>query len=124
MKTVIEVDAHSRGITRLCHFTQARNLAHIATNPDGLKSTKALRADQAACFTATDTKRIDGYTDYICCSVEYPNAWYLSKAAEQEALFKDWVIVLHRRRRSPSRLLGRPRLKTESLPERSLGLRR
>jgi hypothetical protein len=94
MKDLIEKEAHLRGITRLCHFTQARNLAHIAAHPDGIKSTKALRADQSACFTATDKQRIDGYTDHICCSVEYPNAWYLSKAQPLEVLFKDWIVLL------------------------------
>jgi hypothetical protein len=52
-----------------------------------------MRSDQSACFTATDTKRIDGYTDHISCSIEYPNAWYLSKAEADEQLFKDWVIL-------------------------------
>lgn len=93
MSESIEAEVHARGITRLCHFTQARNLVHIASHKDGVKSSNALRDDQAACFTATDTKRIDGYTDHICCSIEYPNAWYLHKVDANEPLFKDWVIL-------------------------------
>jgi hypothetical protein len=93
MSYSIQTEVYSRGISRLCHFTPARNLVHIASNQDGLKSIDALRSEQTACFTATDTKRLDGYTGHICCSIEYPNAWYLSKAEANEAIFKDWVIL-------------------------------
>ncbi len=93
MSDSIQTVVRSREITRLCHFTPARNLVHIASNQDGVKSSNALRGEQAACFTATDLLRFDGYTDHICCSVEYPNAWYLSKAEANEALFKDWVVL-------------------------------
>lgn len=93
MSSSVQEEVHSRGITRICHFTPARNLVHIASNQDGLKSIEALRSEQAACFTATDTRRVDGYTNHICCSVEYPNAWYLSKAEANESLFNDWVVL-------------------------------
>jgi hypothetical protein len=93
MSAGIQKEVQTRGITRICHFTQSRNLVHIASDSEGVKSTKALQADQNACFTATDTKRIDGYTDHICCSVEYPNAWYLARAVAKEILFKDWVVL-------------------------------
>ncbi len=93
MNESIQAEVSLRGITRLCHFTPARNLAHIASHVDGIKSSSGLRADQSACFTATDAQRIDGYTGHICCSIEYPNAWYLSKAEANEVLFKDWVIL-------------------------------
>jgi len=94
MSSAIKTEVQLRGITRLCHFTSARNLVHIASSSDGVKSSRSLRSDQTACFTATDTKRIDGYTDHISCSIEYPNAWYLSKAEANEPLFKDWVVLL------------------------------
>jgi hypothetical protein len=86
-------DISNRTVTRICHFTQSRNLVHIATHRDGVKSTKALHEEQEACFTATDKIRYDGFTDHICCSIEYPNAWYLAKASEHEELFRDWVIL-------------------------------
>lgn len=94
MSGLIKADVLSRGITRLCHFTPGRNLVHIASSQDGVKASAALRGDQTACFTATDAKRIDGYTGHICCSIEFPNAWYLSQAQAAESLFKDWVILL------------------------------
>jgi ssDNA thymidine ADP-ribosyltransferase, DarT len=93
MSSSIKTEAQLRGITRLCHFTPSRNLGHIASSSDGVRSSSALRSDQSACFTATDTKRIDGYTGHISCSIEYPNAWYLSKAEALEPLFKDWVVL-------------------------------
>jgi len=93
MSLAIKSEVQRRGITRLCHFTPARNLVHIASSSDGVKSTRALQCEQSACFTATDTKRIDGYTGHVSCSIEYPNAWYLAKAKANEFLFKDWVIL-------------------------------
>lgn len=93
MNSLIKAEVQLRGITRLCHFTPAKNLVHIASSSDGVRSSRALRSDQSACFTATDTKRVDGYTGHISCSIEYPNAWYLSKAESNEPLFKDWVIL-------------------------------
>jgi hypothetical protein len=93
MSLAIKSEVQRRGITRLCHFTPARNLVHIASSSDGVKSTHALQVEQSACFTATDTKRLDGYTGHISCSIEYPNAWYLSKAKTNEPLFKDWVVL-------------------------------
>jgi hypothetical protein len=93
MSSSIKTEAQLRGITRLCHFTPSRNLVHIASSSDGVRSSSALRSDQSACFTATDTKRIDGYTGHISCSIEYPNGWYLSKAEALEPLFKDWVVL-------------------------------
>lgn len=93
MNSAIETEVHLRGISRLCHFTPARNLVHIASSSDGVRSSRELLNDQSACFTATDTKRIDGYTEHISCSIEYPNAWYLSKVESNEPLFKDWVIL-------------------------------
>jgi hypothetical protein len=93
MSAELQREVQTRGITRVCHFTQSRNLVHIAGDPEGVKSTKTLQADQNACFTATDAKRIDGYTDHVCCSIEFPNAWYLARAEAKENLFKDWVVL-------------------------------
>lgn len=82
-----------RGITRLCHFTPSRNLAHIASGEEGLLATKNLNKDERRIFTPTDLKRLDGHEGYISCSVEYPNGWYFDKARARETLFKDWVIL-------------------------------
>lgn len=46
----------------------------------------------------TDNVRYDNHPSYICCSVEFPNVWYLerTRANHADELFNDWVIVLIR----------------------------
>ena len=89
----IRTEARDRGITRLCHFTPSRNLGHIATDPRGLLASRHLKADEKAIFNPTDADRLDGYADHLCCSIQYPNAWYFRRAREKEVLFRDWVVV-------------------------------
>jgi hypothetical protein len=90
----IKMEAKKRGITRLCHFTPARKLSHIACGETGVLSTKRLREDERAVFDPTDLARLDRHETHICCSIEYPNAWYMDKARAKELLFRDWVILL------------------------------
>ena len=79
--------AHRWGITRLCHFTPARNLAHIASDSRGLLASRHLQGDETSIFNPTDKARLDGYTDHVCCSIQYPNAWYFRRArGEREAV--------------------------------------
>lgn len=86
--------ANRRGITRLCHFTPSRNLAHIASDTRGILASRHLKVDEAAIFNPTDKARLDGYTGHVCCSIQYPNAWYFRRARENERLFPDWVVLL------------------------------
>jgi len=69
--------ALDREVSRICHLTPSRNLVHIATGGDGLLSTQALQAAERREFHQQDLERLDGYPDFISCSIEYPNAWYL-----------------------------------------------
>lgn len=94
MNEEIRASTRARGITRLCHFTPSRNLVHIATQGQGILSTKHLRADERAVLNPTDLERLDGYPDHVCCSIQYPNAWYFEKAQNREPLFRDWVVLL------------------------------
>lgn len=89
----IRAEVERRGITRLCHFTPSRNLAHIALDPRGMLASRHLEEDEKAVFNPTDSVRLDGYSDHLCCSIQYPNAWYFRKARENERLFPDWVVV-------------------------------
>ncbi len=89
----IKKEVLRRGITRLCHFTPSRNLAHIATGKEGILATKWLEEDERGVFTKTDLERLDGYKGHICCSVEFPNTWYFDKARSKDPLFKDWVVL-------------------------------
>ncbi len=91
--SAIRSEAEGRGITRLCHFTPSRNLAHIASDPRGLLASHHLKADEKTVFNPTDVERLDGYTGHLCCSIQYPNAWYFRTARKKEMLFPDWVVV-------------------------------
>ena len=90
----IQASAERRGITRLCHFTPSRNLGHIAEDRVGILASKHLCEDEKVVFNPTDSKRLDGYTNHVCCSIQYPNAWYFRKSRGREPLFPDWVILL------------------------------
>jgi hypothetical protein len=57
-------------------------------------ATRRLRSDERALYNLTDLQRLDGHDDYICCSIEYPNAWYFDYAKSREHLFKDWMVLL------------------------------
>ena len=94
MNEAIQASAQKRGIKRLCHFTPSRNLVHIATDPNGVLASARLKADEKAVFNATDLDRLDGFPDHVCCSIQYPNAWYFRNARANERLFQDWVVLL------------------------------
>lgn len=89
----IRQECRNRGITRICHFTQSRNLAHIFDAPYGICSTRTLQRYDMP-HNPTDPERFDGRDDLICCSIEYPNTYYFVKARDHDHLFKDWVVLL------------------------------
>lgn len=93
MTELIRTKVTTRQISRLCHFTPSRNLLHIASDPNGILSTARLQADEKAVFNATDIARYDGFPDHVCCSIQYPNAWYFRTARKNENLFADWVVL-------------------------------
>lgn len=86
-------ETNQRGVTRLCHFTPSRNLVHIVAGNLGILSTRRLSQHERGLFTPTDILRLDGHDGYICCSIQYPNAWYFDKARAGDALFRDWVVL-------------------------------
>jgi len=90
----IKKSAEKKTIKRLCHFTPSRNLLHIAAGKSGILSTSALEKAERITFNATDLKRLDGQRAHICCSIEYPNAWYFDRARTDNDLFPDWVVLL------------------------------
>jgi hypothetical protein len=69
---------------------------HIATDPRGILATKRLRDDERAVYNPTDLARYDGQPGHVCCSIQYPNAWYFRKARSGERIFTDWVVLLLR----------------------------
>ncbi len=82
----------SRGVTRLCHFTKFVHLTHILSSPDGILASQNINSD---ILEQTDPVRLDGRIDSVCCSVQYPNTWYLKKVRErdQDRIFSDWVVI-------------------------------
>lgn len=89
----IRRECNRRGITRLCHFTQSRNLAHILGDCVGILSRRRLESNDLP-YNPTDPDRWDGCEHLVCCSIEYPNVYYFAKVREQDHLFKDWVVLL------------------------------
>lgn len=92
--TALSALARARGVTRLVHFTPARNLPHIIDH-GALRPVAELRESQAH-HTATDLERFDGYPDRTCCSIEYPNPYYLRVAQGRPGArpYPDWVAML------------------------------
>ena len=64
---------------------------HILTSEDGIKAVDFL---DKSIYDANDPLRLDGKTDYINCSIQYPNHWYWNKVKNKESLFKEGVILL------------------------------
>lgn len=94
MDPELKKESMRRGITRLCHFTPSRNLAHIVSGDSpGILATSKLKESERNIFNPTDLKRLDGHEGYISCSIEYPNTWYFDKARAKDELFKDWVVL-------------------------------
>ena len=82
----------ARGVNRLCHFTKLQSLVHILSSEDGILASSSIRQDTK---NVTDTERYDGELDYVCCSIEYPNSWFLGKAKQKDAdrVFREWVVL-------------------------------
>lgn len=82
----------ARGVTRLCHFTKLQSLTHIITSGNGILASSSIRQDTK---NVNDTARYDGELDFVCCSVQYPNSWFLKKSIQNNSdiIFKDWVVL-------------------------------
>ncbi len=82
----------SHGVTRLCHFTKLQSLTHIISSEDGILATSGICQDT---IVQNDKARYDGELDYVCCSVEYPNSWFLKHSRDNnpDKIFADWVVL-------------------------------
>ncbi|EGA0596980.1 hypothetical protein BJM58_12265 [Listeria monocytogenes] len=82
-----------REITRLCHFTKSKNLPYILGSNGKLLANNFIANEN---LEKNDKLRLDGKEDYICCSVQYPNLFYLDRVITYNNmdLFKDWSILL------------------------------
>jgi ssDNA thymidine ADP-ribosyltransferase, DarT len=82
-------------VTRLAHFTPARNIWHIVE--DGtIHSSKDLAERFPEYFSPTDRQRFDSNPDKVCCSFEYPNGYYLAqaKANPEYQNYREWICLL------------------------------
>jgi ssDNA thymidine ADP-ribosyltransferase, DarT len=84
-----------KGVTRLTHFTPARNLPHIFSG-GYLMSVAQMTEDVRAYYTSTDENRFDGHPELLSCSIQYPNAFYLQKArgAPKAQNYPEWACLL------------------------------
>ena len=97
MIQALEEEVYRRNISRLCHFTPSRNLLHIAKGKQGILATSNLEARERAAYNPTDIERLDGRKGHICCSIEFPNIYYLDQCRTRESIFEGWVILLIRK---------------------------
>jgi hypothetical protein len=89
----IQSDVLQRGITRLCHFTRSEKLAHMLAQTQAILPTQELRERYPDLLDVTDMQRLDGRLECICCSIEYPNTWYLRTIKAHTTPFQDWIIL-------------------------------
>lgn len=95
LDTAVATELATMKLTRLAHFTPARNLPHIVR--DGLlRSVADLAQDVRAYYSATDLQRLDGRRDRVCCSLQYPNGFYftIAKGKAVSLNYPDWVCLL------------------------------
>lgn len=93
MSEKIRLDVLRRDIRRLCHFTSSANLLHVLQSRL-LKDRATLDREENVVVNPTDEMRLDGHREAICCSVEYPNTYYMDIAIKKQILFEGWVILL------------------------------
>ena len=81
-----------RSVTRLCHFTKLQSVTHIISEEEGILARSSIRQDIK---NVVDQARYDGELDYVCCSVQYPNSWFLRSAIKNDTdqIFRDWVVL-------------------------------
>ena len=81
-----------RGVSRLCHFTKLQSLTHILATEEGVVASSSIQQDTK---NINDSDRYDGELDHVCCTVEYPNSWFLKSAitAHVDKVFRDWVVL-------------------------------
>lgn len=82
-------------VTRLVHFTPVVNLPGILIDGQ-IRATTDLAQDPLPHHSVTDTSRIDGQPELVCCTFEYPNPYY-EAIARNKAVFRNypmWVCLI------------------------------
>ena len=71
-----------------------KKLTSHSYGSNGIQDSESLARDREAAFNPVDQERLDGLPDHVCCSIQYPNAWYLRQVRKQDKVFLDWVVLL------------------------------
>jgi hypothetical protein len=86
----IENILDKRGVNRLCHITQIDKLFSIMYDKSGIWANDFLSKNEMYC---NDLDRMDGRTDYISTSIEYPNTWYYMKKKYVNPYVTNWAVI-------------------------------
>ncbi len=86
----IQNEITKRGVTRLCHMTSMRNLISILYKDTGILANDFMEEE---IIHRNDPDRMDGKTDYISTSIQYPNVWYYRYRRNIAAVTGDWVVI-------------------------------
>ncbi|WP_437774110.1 DarT ssDNA thymidine ADP-ribosyltransferase family protein [Arthrobacter sp. KNU40] len=81
--------------TRLIHFAPATNVTGIFTD-NAIRTSQDLVENAPQQFSPTDELRLDARNNHVCCSFEYPNAYYQAIARDKSAFrnYPDWVAFV------------------------------
>lgn len=82
------------GLTRVVHFTPAKNLHHIVADGQ-ITSNKVLAEYAPEYFEPTDPYRLDQRPDMTCVTFTFPNPFYfdIARKLPQFSRFPDWVCL-------------------------------
>lgn len=82
------------GLTRVVHFTPAKNLHHIVADGQ-IRPTTELRELAPEYYAPTDEVRMDDHPEMSCVTFTYPNPFYFETARGREEFkrFPDWVCL-------------------------------
>lgn len=82
-------------VTRLIHFAPATNVTGIFTD-NAIRTSQDLIENAPQQFAPTDASRLDARSGHVCCSFEYPNAYYQAIARDKTAFrnYPDWVAFV------------------------------
>lgn len=86
----IEKELKEREITRLCHYVHTNKLLHILNSEEGIAAVDFIDKDV---LLQNDSRRLDGKTNFVNCSIQYPNFWYYNKVKNNNSVFPDWALI-------------------------------
>lgn len=94
LDAALEAEIIARGVSRVTHFTNSRNLPRIFETGEIRATGQMVR--QGDVFERTDQERIDGHLEYVCCNLEFPNHYYFVKATGKpnSVNYSDWALFL------------------------------